>query len=71
MPKIITEKKERADLLKKISKGRSVLVIEHDMEFVERIAQKVTVLHQGKILAAGEMSEVQKDPNVIEVYLGH
>jgi urea transport system ATP-binding protein len=41
------------------------------MEFVARIAHKVTVLHQGKILAAGEMEEVQKDPKVIEVYLGH
>ncbi|MFT6967294.1 MAG: urea transport system ATP-binding protein [Cellvibrionaceae bacterium] len=67
----VKEREQTADLLKKISKGRSVLVIEHDMEFVERIAQKVTVLHQGKILAAGEMSEVQKNPNVIEVYLGH
>lgn len=67
----VKEREQTADLLKKISKGRSVLVIEHDMEFVERIAQKVTVLHQGKILAAGEMSEVQKDPSVIEVYLGH
>jgi urea transport system ATP-binding protein len=67
----VKEREQTAELLKKISKGRSVLVIEHDMEFVERIAQKVTVLHQGKILAAGEMNEVQKDPNVIEVYLGH
>lgn len=67
----VKEREQTADLLNKISNGRSVLVIEHDMEFVERIAHKVTVLHQGKILAAGEMDEVQKDPKVIEVYLGH
>jgi urea transport system ATP-binding protein len=48
-----------------------VLVIEHDMDFVARIAHKVTVLHQGKILAEGDMQTVQNDPKVIEVYLGH
>ncbi|MEM7496455.1 MAG: ABC transporter ATP-binding protein, partial [Pseudomonadota bacterium] len=48
-----------------------VLVIEHDMKFVEDIAHKVLVLHQGKILAQGSMEKVQADPKVIEVYLGH
>ena len=67
----VKEREQTADLLNKISQGRSVLVIEHDMEFVERIAHKVTVLHQGKILAAGDMETVQKDPKVVEVYLGH
>ncbi|MFT7129071.1 MAG: urea transport system ATP-binding protein [Gammaproteobacteria bacterium] len=67
----VKEREQTADLLNKISQGRSVLVIEHDMEFVARIAQKVTVLHQGKILAAGDMEKVQNDPKVIEVYLGH
>lgn len=67
----VKEREQTAELLNKISQGRSVLVIEHDMEFVERIADKVTVLHQGKILAAGNMNEVQSDPKVIEVYLGH
>ncbi len=65
------ERDETAVLLKKISKNRSVLVIEHDMDFVEKIADKVTVLHQGKILAEGAMDKVQADENVIEVYLGH
>lgn len=67
----VKEREKTAELLNKISKGRSVLVIEHDMEFVESIADKVTVLHQGKILAAGNMEKVQNDPKVIEVYLGH
>ena len=67
----VKEREQTGDLLKKISKGRSVLVIEHDMDFVAQIAQKVTVLHQGKILAAGQMEKVQNNPKVIEVYLGH
>ncbi len=67
----VKEREQTAELLNKICQGRSVLVIEHDMEFVERIAHKVTVLHQGKILAAGDMETVQKDPKVVEVYLGH
>jgi urea transport system ATP-binding protein len=67
----VKEREQTAVLLNKISQGRSVLVIEHDMEFVARIAHKVTVLHQGKILAAGDMAKVQNDPKVIEVYLGH
>lgn len=67
----VKEREQTAELLNKISQGRSVLVIEHDMEFVARIAHKVTVLHQGKIIATGDMETVQNDPNVIEVYLGH
>lgn len=65
------ERDQTAELLKKICSNRSVLVIEHDMEFVKKIAHKVTVLHQGKILAEGPMDKVQEDENVIEVYLGH
>lgn len=67
----VKEREQTAELLKRICKGRAVLVIEHDMEFVARIAHKVTVLHQGKILAEGNMEKVQSDPKVIEVYLGH
>lgn len=67
----VREREQTAVLLNRISKGRSVLVIEHDMEFVARIAHKVTVLHQGKILAEGDMKTVQNNPDVIEVYLGH
>jgi urea transport system ATP-binding protein len=65
------ERDQTAELLNRICKNRSVLVIEHDMEFVKKIAHKVTVLHQGKILAEGSMEKVQADEKVIEVYLGH
>ena len=65
------ERDETAELLNRICQNRSVIVIEHDMEFVKKIARKVTVLHQGKILAEGAMEKVQADEKVIEVYLGH
>jgi urea transport system ATP-binding protein len=67
----VSERVKTAELLNTIIKNRSVLVIEHDMKFVEDIAHKVTVLHQGKILSEGSMEKVQSDPKVIEVYLGH
>lgn len=67
----VSERKQTAELLKKISLNRSVIVIEHDMEFVKNIAHKVTVMHQGKVIAEGDMDTVQADPRVIEVYLGH
>jgi urea transport system ATP-binding protein len=67
----VRERELTADLLKRICKGRAVIVIEHDMDFVKRIADKVTVMHQGKILAEGSMEKVQNDPRVIDVYLGH
>jgi len=67
----VSERKQTAELLKTISRNRSVIVIEHDMEFVKNIAHKVTVMHQGKIIAEGDMDAVQADPRVIEVYLGH
>jgi len=67
----MAERKQTAALLRKITQNRSVLVIEHDMQFVQDIAHRVTVMHQGKTLAEGSMERVQSDPNVIEVYLGH
>ncbi len=66
-----SEREKTAQLLKKICKGRSVIVIEHDMNFVENIAHRVTVLHQGKWLSEGSMEHVKNDPKVIEVYVGH
>jgi urea transport system ATP-binding protein len=65
------EREQTAELLNRISKGRSIVVIEHDMAFVRLIAHKVTVLHQGKLLAEGSMDEVQNDERVKDVYLGH
>ena len=67
----VRERELTAELLARICKGRSVIVIEHDMEFVKKIAHKVTVMHQGKILAEGSMEQVQNDEKVVEVYLGH
>ena len=65
------ERELTAELLQRICRNRAVIVIEHDMDFVKRIAHKVTVMHQGKILAEGPMEKVQADPKVIDVYLGH
>lgn len=59
-----------ADLLKSISGENTVLVIDHDMEFIRRLESNVTVLNQGSVLCEGSMDEIQRDPNVIEVYLG-
>jgi urea transport system ATP-binding protein len=67
----VRERELTAELLERICRNRSMIVIEHDMEFVKKIAHKVTVMHQGKILAEGPMDAVQADPNVIDVYLGH
>jgi urea transport system ATP-binding protein len=67
----VSERVKTAELLNEIIKNRSVIVIEHDMKFVESIAHRVTVLHQGKVLAEGDMQSVQANPRVKEVYLGH
>ncbi len=67
----VKEREQTANLLKDICADRSVIVIEHDMEFVERIAKRVTVMHQGQVLADGPLDEIKQDEKVIEVYLGH
>jgi len=64
------ERERTAALLTAIARGRAMVVIEHDMHFVEAIAHKVTVLHQGKLLCEGPMHQVQNDQRVIDVYLG-
>ena len=58
------------EMLQALSRDHSLIVIEHDMEFVRQIARKVTVLHEGRILVEGPMEEVQNDPRVVECYLG-
>jgi urea transport system ATP-binding protein len=64
------ETERTAELLRGLAGAHTVVVVEHDMEFVRSIARRVTVLHQGKVLADGPMSQIQKDPRVVEVYLG-
>lgn len=64
------EREKTGELLQTISKDRSIIVVEHDMEFVRRIAKKVTVLHEGMVLCEGSMDEVKNNPVVIDVYLG-
>ncbi len=58
------------EILASLAGEHTVVVVEHDMDFVRSIASTVTVLHEGRVLAEGSMSEVQNDPRVIEVYLG-
>lgn len=64
------EMERTAELLTSLAGTHSVIVVEHDMDFVRSIANKVTVLHQGTVLAEGTMDEVQNNQQVIEVYLG-
>lgn len=59
-----------ATLLKTVAGQRSVVVVEHDMEFVRSLESRVTVLHEGSVLAEGSLAEVQQNERVIEVYLG-
>ena len=64
------ETEQTAALLKEISASHSLVVVEHDMEFVKSLESKVTVLHEGAVLAEGSLDMVQQDERVIEVYLG-
>src|SRR5437667_7905104 len=64
------ESERTGELLLSMARKRTLLVIDHDMTFVRQIASKVTVLHEGQILCQGTMQEVQRNPRVIQVYLG-
>ncbi len=65
------ERDRTGELLQSIGGDCSILVVEHDMQFVRQYASTVTVLHLGKVLSEGPMELVQQDPQVIEAYLGH
>ena len=64
------EREQTTDILREAAKTRAVVVVEHDMEFVRRLNCKVTVLHEGSVLAEGSIDHVTKNERVIEVYLG-
>jgi urea transport system ATP-binding protein len=64
------ETERTAELVRAIGRDRSIVVIEHDMEFVRQIDAPVTVLQQGRLLAQGSLAEVGSDPRVVESYLG-
>ncbi|MEM9239896.1 MAG: urea ABC transporter ATP-binding protein UrtD [Pseudomonadota bacterium] len=66
----VAEREHTTDILVKAAETRAVVVVEHDMEFVRRLGCKVTVLHEGSVLAEGSIDHVTSDENVIEVYLG-
>ncbi len=66
----LAEREHTTDLLKQAAKTRAVVVVEHDMEFVRRLECKVTVLHEGAVLAEGSLDHVTQNQDVIDVYLG-
>jgi urea transport system ATP-binding protein len=64
------EMERTGELLTSLAGERTIVLVEHDMDFVRSIAKNVTVLHQGSVLAEGTMDQVQSNPKVVEVYLG-
>ncbi|MEL7131614.1 MAG: ATP-binding cassette domain-containing protein, partial [Pseudomonadota bacterium] len=65
-----SEREHTTDILREAAKTRAVVVVEHDMDFVRALGVKVTVLHEGSVLAEGSIDHVSKNERVIEVYLG-
>jgi urea transport system ATP-binding protein len=66
----VSEREHTTDILKRAARTRAVIVVEHDMEFIRRLDCRVTVLHEGSVLAEGSLDHVTGDAQVIEVYLG-
>ncbi len=64
------ETRRTADIIKALRGSHTLIVVEHDMAFVREIAEKVTVLHMGQVLAEGDMAAIERDPRVREAYLG-
>ena len=65
-----SERERTGELLRQVARPHTLIVIEHDMDFLRRFASTVTVLHEGRVLCEGSVAEVQADPRVQEVYLG-
>lgn len=65
------ERHRTGELLGVIARDRTVVIVEHDMDFLRRFARSVTVLHMGRVLSEGSVAAIQADPRVQEVYLGH
>ncbi len=63
------ETKKTGQMILRLLRNHTVLVVEHDMEFVRQVARTVTVLHMGRVLAEGPLAEIEKDPEVVRVYL--
>lgn len=66
----VAEREKTTEILVEAAKTRAVVVVEHDMEFVRRLNCRVTVLHEGSVLAEGSLDHVTSNPDVIDVYLG-
>src|SRR5262249_26864476 len=64
------EREKTGELLHSLEGKHTIIITEHDMDFVRRFSRTVTVLHMGKVLTEGDIDHVQSDPTVIEVYLG-
>jgi len=64
------ETKKTSDLLLNIAKDRTIIVVEHDMNFIESLNVEIIVLHEGSVLTRGNMNSIKKNKQVIDVYLG-
>ena len=67
----LDETNKTAELIREANMSSAIVVVEHDMQFIKQIAQTVTVFHQGRVLVEDTMENVQSNPRVREVYLGH
>ena len=65
-----TETKKTSDLLLNIAKDRTIIVVEHDMNFIESLNVEIIVLHEGRVLTRGNMNSIKRNKQVIDVYLG-
>jgi ABC-type branched-subunit amino acid transport system ATPase component len=63
------ETHDTMELVRRIAKAHTILIVEHDMQVVMELAQRITVLHYGEVLAEGAPAEIQQNPRVLEVYL--